>query len=74
MLARGDRRLGRVILAAWKRGAKFDAWQEWFDFGRWLDAFRDCELDPAFYVYRTRPLDEVFHRLRVSTPNALGLQ
>jgi len=59
-LARGDRRLGQVILAAWKRGAKFDAWQEFFDYGRWLDAFRDCGLDPAFYIYRTRPLDEVF--------------
>jgi radical SAM family uncharacterized protein len=59
-LARGDRRLGRVLLAAWKRGAKFDAWQESFDYSRWLEAFRDCGLDPDFYLYRTRPLDEVF--------------
>jgi radical SAM family uncharacterized protein len=59
-LARGDRRLGRVILAAWKRGAKFDAWQEAFDHNRWVEAFRDCGLDPDFYLYRTRPLDEVF--------------
>ena len=59
-LARGDRRLGRVIMAAWKRGAKFDAWQESFDYGRWLEAFHECGLDPAFYLYRARPLEEVF--------------
>jgi len=66
-LARGDRRLGQVIMAAWKRGAKFDAWQESFDYERWLAAFGDCGLDPAFYLYRTRPLDEVFPWQHIDT-------
>ena len=59
-LARGDRRLGQVVLAAWQRGAKFDAWQEHFNYALWLEAFGACGLDPEFYLYRPRPLDEVF--------------
>ena len=59
-LARGDRRLGGVVLAAWKRGAKFDAWQEYFNYPIWMEAFHECGLDPAFYLYRPHPLDEVF--------------
>ncbi len=59
-LARGDRRLGGVVLGAWQRGARFDGWQEHFNFAAWQDAFAACGLDPAFYLYRPRPLDEVF--------------
>jgi radical SAM family uncharacterized protein len=59
-LARGDRRLGQVLLAAWQRGAKFDGWQEFFSPAVWEEAFQACGLDPAFYLYRPRPLDEVF--------------
>jgi radical SAM family uncharacterized protein len=57
-LSRGDRRLGRVILQAWRRGARFDAWSEVLDIRRWWEAFADQELDPAFYAHRERPLDE----------------
>jgi radical SAM family uncharacterized protein len=57
-LSRGDRRLGAVIEGAWKRGAKFDAWGEHFDYRAWLDAFEELELDPAFYTHRQRPIDE----------------
>jgi radical SAM family uncharacterized protein len=57
-LGRGDRRLFAVILAAWRKGARFDAWDETFDFGRWLDAFREAGLDPAWYAQRDIPLDE----------------
>jgi len=59
-LARGDRRLGQVVLTAWQRGAKFDGWQECFSASVWDEAFRACGLDPAFYLYRPRPMDEVF--------------
>ena len=59
ILARGDRRLGKVIYHAWQAGAKFDAWSERFNYGNWLSAFDKTGIDPAFYAYRQRPLDEV---------------
>jgi radical SAM family uncharacterized protein len=59
-LSRGDRRLGRVILRAWQLGAQFDAWSEHFNPGAWRQAFAESGLDPAFYTYRPRALDEVF--------------
>jgi radical SAM family uncharacterized protein len=58
-LSRGDRRLGPVILQAWRRGARFDAWSEALDVRRWWEAFADEGLDPSFYAHRDRPLDEV---------------
>ncbi len=58
--SRGDRRLGRVLLEAWKRGAKFDAWQEHFNYQAWKDAFDACGLDPRFYTHRPRLIDETF--------------
>jgi radical SAM family uncharacterized protein len=57
-LSRGDRRLGAVILEAWRRGARFDAWQEHFRFDAWQEAFAAAGLDPAFYTHRPRGLDE----------------
>jgi len=57
-LSRGDRRLGRVIHDAWQRGARFDAWGEIFDAQRWWTAFSAHGLDPAFYAYRERALEE----------------
>jgi len=59
-LSRGDRRLGEVILQAWRRGARFDAWQEHFRYPVWLEAFAAAGLDPAFYTHRPRPIDETF--------------
>jgi len=58
-LSRGDRRLGKVIYHAWQLGSKFDAWNEYFDYQKWLDAFNQCGLDPSFYANRERALDEV---------------
>lgn len=57
--SRGDRRLGRVILEAHRRGVKFDAWQEHFRHDLWREAFEAAGLDPAFYTHRERPIDEV---------------
>ncbi|MBI4286668.1 MAG: TIGR03960 family B12-binding radical SAM protein [Chloroflexi bacterium] len=59
VLSRGDRRLGRVIHRAWQLGATFDAWNECFDFDKWRQALAECDLDPAFYAYRQRSLDEL---------------
>jgi len=59
-LSRGDRRLAHVIHEAWRRGAKFDAWQDFFNYELWLDAFAAAGLDPGFYTHRKRAEDEVF--------------
>lgn len=59
VFARGDRRLSKAIITAVRRGCKFDAWGEFFDFDKWLEAIRDCGLDPDFYAARERSYDEV---------------
>ena len=59
VFARGDRRLGRVIEEAWRNGAKFDAWSEYFDLERWQTAFRTCGVDPDFYARQERSYEEV---------------
>lgn len=59
-LSRGDRRIGEVIYRAWQLGAKFDAWQDQFRYEAWQRAFLQAGLDPAFYTYRYRSLDEIF--------------
>ena len=59
VFSRGDRRVADVIEEAWRQGAKFDAWSEYFDFDRWMAAFGACGLDPAFYANRVREKDEV---------------
>ena len=58
-LSRGDRRLGKVIYVAWQLGCKFDAWSEYFDYQKWLDAFAQSGLHPSFYANRERTLDEI---------------
>ena len=60
VLARGDRKVGSVIRTVYERGGIFDAWSEYFDYQRWLDAFTDCGVDMDFYTKRERSLDEVF--------------
>jgi hypothetical protein len=59
VFARGDRRLGAVIYEAWKRGARFDGWDETFDHSLWQDAFAATGVDPAFYAHRERRRDEL---------------
>ncbi len=57
-LGRGDRRLGAVIRTAWTKGARFDAWDEHFDYATWLEAFAEHGLDPAWYAQRDISIDE----------------
>ena len=59
VLARGDRRLGKVLECAWRKGAKLDAWEDYFSLARWQEAFNQCGVDPAFYAYRRREKDEI---------------
>ena len=67
VFARGDRRVADVIQRAWENGAKFDAWSEYFSLERWLEAFAECGVDPAFYANRPRAKDEVLPWSRIST-------
>lgn len=60
VLARGDRRVGQVILKVYEKGGIFDAWSEFFDYDRWISSFAECGIDPDFYTMRERSLDEVF--------------
>ncbi|MFC1963311.1 TIGR03960 family B12-binding radical SAM protein [Chloroflexota bacterium] len=58
VLARGDRRLGKVVQKAWELGCKFDAWSEHYSYDIWQRAFAETGLDPQFYALRERPRDE----------------
>jgi radical SAM family uncharacterized protein len=58
VFARGDRRLNEVLIKAWELGCKFDGWDEHFKFSKWMEAFEHCGVDPEFYAYRIRELDE----------------
>ena len=60
VFARGDRRLAPAVELAYQRGARFDGWSECFDYDRWMQAFADTGIDPAFYANRTRDEKEVF--------------
>lgn len=59
VFARGDRRLGKVIENAFKRGCKFDGWDDQFLFDEWLKAFEEENVSPAFYANRKREYDEI---------------
>ena len=58
-LARGDRRAADAIEAAWKAGARFDGWDEHFDWAKWAAAFEAAGIDPAFHASRQRPPTEL---------------
>lgn len=59
VLARGDRKISSVILAAYEKGCLYDAWSETFDNKKWMEAFEDCGISIDFYNTRTRDLDEI---------------
>lgn len=60
VFARGDRRVGKALLTAWKNGARFDGWSDCFSYERWLEALAEVGLDKDFYASRDRGQDEVF--------------
>jgi radical SAM family uncharacterized protein len=59
VLTRGDRRVADALLEAWKRGARLDAWTEYFQPDLWWKVFEDLGMDIHFYSHRARPIDEV---------------
>ena len=60
VFARGDRKVAKVILEAYRRGCLFDSWSEYFHNDVWLDCFHDCGVDIDFYTTRERADDEIF--------------
>lgn len=59
IFARGDRKLSKAIAYAYEQGCFFDAWGEYFDYQKWLDAFAACGIDPDFYTMREREITEI---------------
>ena len=60
VLARGDRKVAAVIEEAYRQGAIYDSWSEYFNNDIWMKAFETCGVDINFYTTRERSLDEVF--------------
>ena len=60
VLARGDRRLSKVIQKVYEKGCFYDAWSEYFNNQVWLDTIEECGLSVDFYTTRERSLDEIF--------------
>lgn len=59
IFARGDRRLSDVIERAWRKGCKFDSWDEYLKYDTWLETFEELGIDPLFYTSRKRPYNEI---------------
>ena len=68
----GDRRLGKVIETAWRKGETLSAWEDYFDLNRWMEAFEECGLDPHFYANRRRSEDEILPWSMISCGVAPG--
>ena len=60
LLARGDRKVSKVIYNAYKKGCIYDAWGDFFDNEKWMEAIKEANIDLDFYTTRERSLDEKF--------------
>lgn len=58
ILARGDRRVGAVLLNAWKRGCRFDGWTDQFNLSRWIESLTRSDVPIDFFTSRKRRLEE----------------
>jgi len=58
VLSRGDRKLSEVILSAYKKGARFDAWSNYFVFDKWISAFKESNMNPESYL-KEKPENEL---------------
>ena len=60
VMARGDRKTGKVVEEAYRLGCLFDSWTESFHNDLWMQAFENTGIDPDFYNLRERGEDELF--------------
>ncbi|MSU02870.1 TIGR03960 family B12-binding radical SAM protein [Tissierella pigra] len=58
IIARGDRRISKLILRAWEKGCKFDGWSEHFKYDTWIETLKELDMDGDFYALRNRSLEE----------------
>jgi radical SAM family uncharacterized protein len=75
VFSRGDRRLGKALLEARKRGCAFDAWSEGLKAKAWTEAFEAAGIDPQWYSHRKRGDDEVLPWVHIdggAKPEALA--
>lgn len=59
VLARGDRKISKVVEEAYRLGALYDSWSDRFNNDIWLQAFENTGIDYEFYTLRKRELDEI---------------
>lgn len=59
VLARGDRRVSKIVYDAYKAGCIYDSWSEHFKYDLWMKAFEDNNMDPLFYTSRERDFEEI---------------
>ena len=59
VFSKGDRRLSKAIACAVGKGMRFDAWDEYFDYDKWMAVFEECGIDPSFYANRRIGFDEI---------------
>ena len=59
VFARGDRRTADALETAWRLGCRFDGWTDQFRFDKWMEAFEQTGVNPAFYANRRREKDEL---------------
>ncbi|MBE6674360.1 MAG: TIGR03960 family B12-binding radical SAM protein [Ruminococcaceae bacterium] len=59
VFSKGDRRLSKAIATAVGKGMHFDAWDEYFDYDKWMSVFEECGIDPSFYANRKIGFDEI---------------
>ncbi|MFH1616197.1 MAG: TIGR03960 family B12-binding radical SAM protein [Planctomycetota bacterium] len=72
-IGRGDRRMGDIIHAAWKKGAKFDLWTECFDYSIWKQAFADYNADPDLLAQQGFTEDQILPWQHLGGPNKEAL-
>ena len=59
ILARGDRKIAKIIYDVYKKGCIFDAWSEYLNYDAWMETFQENDMDYHFYTDRERSLEEV---------------
>ncbi|HIV88023.1 MAG TPA: TIGR03960 family B12-binding radical SAM protein [Candidatus Pygmaiobacter gallistercoris] len=59
VFAKGNRKLSKVLVEAYKRGCCFDGWGDLFKFDTWVECFKKCGIDMAFFANRPIPFDEI---------------
>lgn len=59
LLARGDRKVGRAILSVYEKGCIYDAWSEFFNYEKWIQACEETGIDMDFYTVREKNVKEV---------------